>query len=639
MKKKRIWSLLLCICLVWTMMPAAAFAQEVELTGDTLRAYQAYEATKVALEADEKDLEALTEAFAVIYHGELNLEPEQLDQLPDDYLSVCSDARAVIDFAEKREEFLAWPSRETADDLVDFCTAAAEAGRMDVVKSFFQDYDAVLEDAGEYASSENAKTIYDAYTALKNALEFSHFTDSIAEELGNLKAVQTQDMYQNMTADDLEDLADLMGEDASNVKSVIEADVNAADFIVKFHADYIDVLEGEEENPQRDAEFVTAYETVVNSDTSSPRLKFFFAAFFEETYCSVLHSGLTPAAQQVHDVYKELVNVYVPGDGEYDVRRLNSALQFYDEAAIHHVAETDWPVLVQLLSEDSADTLKASYSGYISAAQGILAANDLYYDTDYWPAEGDEPESDGEDSGFDRAEGTAKTDFAKKFEAKYREVMAAERGFYIEDFLGEEFRTVTEYLQSLPKPAPVPYVPVSPVVAARAASAAAISSYADAADYDAEEAAAIQAIAAQAKKDINAAKTVEEVKRIEEAAMAEIDKLETAAEKVLIAEVEAVKFSAKSAKTTLNGKRAVKIRWTVPEGMDFDGYEVYRSTRRYSGFGTEPFFTTSKTQYINNKGLKKGETYYYKVRGFKFVNDEKVYTEHSFKAWRTILPE
>jgi len=73
--------------------------------------------------------------------------------------------------------------------------------------------------------------------------------------------------------------------------------------------------------------------------------------------------------------------------------------------------------------------------------------------------------------------------------------------------------------------------------------------------------------------------------------------------------------------------------------MDFDGYEVYRSTRRYSGFGTEPFFTTSKTQYINNKGLKKGETYYYKVRGFKFVNDEKVYTEHSFKAWRTILPE
>ncbi len=181
-----------------------------------------------------------------------------------------------------------------------------------------------------------------------------------------------------------------------------------------------------------------------------------------------------------------------------------------------------------------------------------------------------------------------------------------------------------------------PVVPRDPNKAAKSEAEKAVTGYVDAAEYDAAEAEEIAAIIEQAKADIKAAKSAEEIKAIEEAVKAELDKLETAEEKAVIAEVEDTKFKARSQMTTLRGKRAVKITWEVPEGMDFDGFEVYRSTQRFKGFGKEPFFTTTKTTYTNNKDLKTGNTYYYKVKAFKYVNDEKVYTEYSFKAWRTI---
>ena len=108
----------------------------------------------------------------------------------------------------------------------------------------------------------------------------------------------------------------------------------------------------------------------------------------------------------------------------------------------------------------------------------------------------------------------------------------------------------------------------------------------------------------------------------------------------VIAAVQGAKIKLTSKLTTLNGKKAVKVTWTVPsavEELELDGYEVYKSTKRYSGFGKTPYFkTTTKKSYINNKELKKGKTYYYKVRGYKMVGDQKVYTQWSTKAWRTI---
>lgn len=184
------------------------------------------------------------------------------------------------------------------------------------------------------------------------------------------------------------------------------------------------------------------------------------------------------------------------------------------------------------------------------------------------------------------------------------------------------------------------YTPVqSELEKAKTEATTTVSASGTANKYDEAEQTEVNKIIEKAKADIKNAKTVEEVKAIQDAAQAEIDKILTSEEK---AQIEATKgvnsdvFKAKSKLTKLNGKRAVKVTWNVPKGMKIDGYEIFRSTERYSGFGTEPYFTTTKTSYTNNKDLKPGKTYYYKVRGYVLVNGEKIYTGFSTKAFRTI---
>ena len=94
--------------------------------------------------------------------------------------------------------------------------------------------------------------------------------------------------------------------------------------------------------------------------------------------------------------------------------------------------------------------------------------------------------------------------------------------------------------------------------------------------------------------------------------------------------------------TMKNGKKAVKIIWYNKNGemMDFDGVEIYRSTKKNSGYGKKPFYATkgsnSKGYYINTKNVKVGTTYYYRVRGYVIIDGQKYYTDYSFKAIRTV---
>ena len=88
---------------------------------------------------------------------------------------------------------------------------------------------------------------------------------------------------------------------------------------------------------------------------------------------------------------------------------------------------------------------------------------------------------------------------------------------------------------------------------------------------------------------------------------------------------------------TKNGN--VLLTWTKSKGYKVDYFEFYRSVKRYSGYGTKAFFTTadgSWSKYLNNKELKAGNTYYYKVRGVRVIDGQKYYTQWSNKAWRTI---
>ena len=186
----------------------------------------------------------------------------------------------------------------------------------------------------------------------------------------------------------------------------------------------------------------------------------------------------------------------------------------------------------------------------------------------------------------------------------------------------------------------VPMVPTeTPLDKAKAEANTAVKAAGSANKYDEAEQAEVKKILDKAEADIKAAKTEDEVKKIQEAAQAEIEKILTSEENAQIKALSGVDkdiFKAKSKYSKLRGKRAVKVTWNVPKGMKLDGYEVFRSTKKYSGFGTKPYFTTSKTSYVNNKGLVKGKTYYYKVRGFVEINGERYYTGFSTKAFRII---
>ena len=120
-------------------------------------------------------------------------------------------------------------------------------------------------------------------------------------------------------------------------------------------------------------------------------------------------------------------------------------------------------------------------------------------------------------------------------------------------------------------------------------------------------------------------------------------KQEKPSKEEIIAALDSSKLVARSKLITLeNGKKAVRVTWYDQNGneINFDGIEVYRSAKRYKGYGLEPFYTTkgdkSEGYYVNTKDLKEGTTYYYKVRGYVTIDGQKYYTDYSLKAIRTI---
>lgn len=100
--------------------------------------------------------------------------------------------------------------------------------------------------------------------------------------------------------------------------------------------------------------------------------------------------------------------------------------------------------------------------------------------------------------------------------------------------------------------------------------------------------------------------------------------------------VKATQIKLKSKLVKVKGKTAISLTWSKTGDAKLDGYEVRRSVKKNSGYGTKPYKLTKSTKYTNSKSLKKDRTYYYKVRGYKIIDGKKVYTKWSNKAWRAV---
>ena len=107
-----------------------------------------------------------------------------------------------------------------------------------------------------------------------------------------------------------------------------------------------------------------------------------------------------------------------------------------------------------------------------------------------------------------------------------------------------------------------------------------------------------------------------------------------------IAEVKAayedVTVRTRSSIVTVSGKKAVALRWTLPSDAPFDGYVVYKSTKRSSGYKAIKTITKASTKSYTDKNVKAGKKYYYMVKTYKLVDGVKVWSTSHIKAWRTV---
>jgi len=73
--------------------------------------------------------------------------------------------------------------------------------------------------------------------------------------------------------------------------------------------------------------------------------------------------------------------------------------------------------------------------------------------------------------------------------------------------------------------------------------------------------------------------------------------------------------------------RSAKLTWKKVSGAT--GYMVYRSTKKISGFKRVATVKKASTVKYVNKKLKKGKTYYYKIRAYRTVNGKTLYSKYT----------
>lgn len=79
-------------------------------------------------------------------------------------------------------------------------------------------------------------------------------------------------------------------------------------------------------------------------------------------------------------------------------------------------------------------------------------------------------------------------------------------------------------------------------------------------------------------------------------------------------------------KAVNNKEGTATVSWKRDKSVT--GYELYCSTKKSSGYKLEKTITKNSTTSYADKKLKKGKTYYYKIRAYKTVNGKHAITAH-----------
>lgn len=85
--------------------------------------------------------------------------------------------------------------------------------------------------------------------------------------------------------------------------------------------------------------------------------------------------------------------------------------------------------------------------------------------------------------------------------------------------------------------------------------------------------------------------------------------------------------TAKNVKVTKYNATSLKVSWDTDNQVDY--YQVYRSTSPKGKFSLLGTYDPRWDDYKISSSLKTGTNYYYKVRGYKVINDYRVYGEFS----------
>ena len=140
-------------------------------------------------------------------------------------------------------------------------------------------------------------------------------------------------------------------------------------------------------------------------------------------------------------------------------------------------------------------------------------------------------------------------------------------------------------------------------------------------------------LARQSEIDALVEKKAEEKIKDYKAQLEALQKQVDAQEQIIAVKSLSINASSKFSKSS-SGKRSIKVSWTTSSNVSGIKYQVYKSTKKTSGF--KKAITTSKKYYTNTSGLKKGATYYYKVRGYKYLNGKYYYSPWSDVTYKKV---